>query len=231
MGFFYYFGIALISIGIGIFNFSINSEGKDLQCYQITNMDQATYDSFKASGDGTGPAVVTIVENGVTTYEVPVSGSNSYTLFAMIIAILYLIIGGICFLLCLVMLWLSDMVPDDFLNIGWFKKFTAVTTKLFPPLLVIVHWVCGLMIVVFWIILTMKGCEVSEPAVSTFGFNSLKFHSQCQTLQIVNSCVFILLHCVAALVKDMKYIEPFMYAPIIGEPNPVLDFMLKTAGP
>lgn len=227
----YYFSLVLVSFGIGIFNLSINSKGTDLTCYKITNMDKTTYDAFKLSETTPIKGVVEVNKNNVISYNVPVKGSNSYGLFATIVGLIYIIIGSISVILMLVMLWLSDMVPDDFLNISWLKKFVAVTTKIFPPLLVILSWINMFLIIAFWIILAMGQCKVSEPSKSTFGFNSLEFHRSCISLQIANSCIFVLIHCIFAIIKDMIYVEPFMYAPVVGKPNVFLDFVLKTAGP
>lgn len=231
MSWFYYFIITILTLAIAIFNLSISSTGSNYKCYQLKTMTEGEYASYKElNTDTTAPTASTKVENNVTYYIVPTSGSNLYNSVAMVIGILYLIIMALSVLLSLILLWLSDLVPEDFVNMGWFKKWTAIVTKIFPPLIVLVHWVVFILIIVFWIGIGIGTCEVSQPATAEYGFNSLKYHDDCITLQIVNSVIFFCLHYVAAIVKDMIYIEPFMYSPIIGKPN-IVDYALKTVGP
>jgi hypothetical protein len=231
---FYYFALTAITLAIAVFNLSIKSTGSNYSCFKLQTLDEVSYNSFKEvqkSNNVTIPEVTEFTQNNVKYYLVPSPSSNIYGVIASIIAIGYLIIMGLSLLLTLVLLWMSDMVPEDFVKISWIKKFSAVTTKIFPPLLVILHWIIGILIIVFWITIGLGQCEVSEPQEAVFGFNRLKYHDDCITLEIVNSCVFILLHYVAAIVKDMIYVEPFMYAPVVGEASPFLDFALKTVGP
>lgn len=229
--FLYYFSLTVLTIGIAIFNFSISSNGNDLTCYSVSKLDENSYQEFiKINDPSKLPGIYFEEKDGVRTYTVPVQGSNTYSSLATIIGLMYIIISGLSFLLMLIFAWMSDMVPDDFLNISWFKKFLAVTTKLFPPLIVIISWVIGILVIVLWILVGIGSCKISTPATATFNFNPLLFQSKVITLQIVNSAVWFLFHFIFAVIKSMVYIEPFMYAPIIGEPN-ALDYVLKVLGP
>ena len=118
--FLYYFSLSLISIGIAIFNFSISSNGNDLTCYGISRLNEASYNEFiKITDPKTLPNLYVEEKDGIKTYVVPIKGSNSYSTLATIIALMYVIILGLSFLLMLIFVWMSDMVPDDFLNINW----------------------------------------------------------------------------------------------------------------
>ena len=240
MALLYYIAVTVASLSIAIFNFSITSTGKDLQCYTLSTMDETGYKEYKENYDKTAstttpnpnaPKVVEFTENGIKYYSVPMEGSNLYNTFALLIAICYLIIMGFCVLLCLILLWMGDMVPDDFLNMGRIKRAAAVFTKILPPCLVLIHWLVLILIIIFWIVIVAETCVVTEPAEPTFGFNSLRFHNSCITLQIVNSVVFFLLHYVAAILKDMIYVEPFMYSPQVGEKSIFKDWCLRVLGP
>lgn len=236
MAFCYYLSLTMACLGIAIFNISIHSTGKDYTCYSISQYSEKQYQDYLNHGiqvpaNVNSPAVSKVVIDGVTMYLVPIPGSNLYSMFSLIIAIGYLIIMGFALILSLVLLWLSDLVPDDFLNMGWVKRAAAVFTKILPPIIVVFHWLVMILIIVFWGMLISKSCEASEPATVQFGFNNLKYHEDCITLQIVNSIVFFVLHYIFAILKDMIYVEPFMYSPQVGEKKPFREWTLQILGP
>lgn len=232
MSFTYYLTVAVTCLAIAIFNISTESSGKTLVCYSLTTMSEDDYSKFKSTATTTGSSdVVMTTVNGINTYTVPTDSSNMYSIFSFIIAIGYFVIMGISFLLTIVLYWLSDLVPDDFIAMGRIKRFTAVTTKIFPPFIVLLHWIVMVLIIIFWIMLVMGTCEYSKQATPTFDFNNFRYHNQCVTLQIVNSIVFFLLHYVGAILKDMIYVEPFMYSPQVGESSMFKEVVFRILGP
>lgn len=236
MSFFYYIALTTVSLGIAIFNLSIKSEGTNLTCYKVNTMSQDAYNSYKTNGgvEPTGPnapKVVESVQNGLTVYLVPVLSSNIYNIFSTLIAVGYLIIVFSSAILCIILMWLSDMVPDDFLNMGWLKRAAAVFTKVFPLFIILIHWIILILIIAFWAVILTGGCKVSQPAALTIGFNPLQYDKDCTTLQIVNSIIFFVLHYVFAVLKDMIYIEPFMYSPQVGEQVEWRKWMFQNLGP
>lgn len=242
MGLLYYMAITVATLSIAIFNFSIYSTGKKLQCYHLSTMDEAGYKeyttNFKNNNDESNskpnpnaPQVVQFKKNNINYYSVPMISDNIYKTFAVLIAISYLIIMLFSMLLCIILLWMSNMVPDDFLNMSRIKKAAAVITKVLPPCLVLIHWLIMLLIIIFWIVIVAERCIVTEPFELTYGFNSLRYHNSCITLQIVNTVIFFVLHYVAAVFKDMIYIEPFMYSPQVGEKSMFKNWCLRILGP
>ena len=240
MSFCYYITLTVATISIAIFNLSVSSEGKSLQCFSLKEMNKDTYDQYLLSPasnltaqniTNVPPTTMKVVDN-VNVYTVPQVSSNSYKTLADVIAIIYLIIMFLALILTVVLFWLSDLVPDDFLNMGWVKRGAAITTKIFPPIIVLMHWLILILVIVYWIILGTESCKVSEPATSSvFDFNVLKYHQLCVNLQIVNSIVAFVLHFGFAILKDMLYIEPFMYSPQVGKTGKCRDITLRVLGP
>ena len=148
---FYYFTLTAITLAIAVFNLSIKSTGTDYSCFKLQTLDKPSYDAFleiQKTNNVTIPAATQFTQNNIVYYLVPSPSSNIYGVLATIIALGSLIIMGLSLLLTLVLLWMSDMVPEDFVKISWIKKFSAVTTKIFPPLMVILHWIIGILIIV-----------------------------------------------------------------------------------
>ena len=177
------------------------------------------------------PAATSSVTNGITTYYVPVPGGNLYYIFAFGIAVAYGIILIMAILLTIVVYWMSDMVPEDFVKIGKCKRWTAVFTKILPPIIILIHWIILLLILVFWVMILMGSCEVTQPSSTIFGFNSLKYGRDSFVLNLVTSIIWVLLHYGGAIYRDITYTEPFMYSPDIGETSAFKSLVLKKLGP
>lgn len=233
----YFFGLLLLCIGIGVYNISQASSGAVFKCYSLSSMNETSYQSYidqqptPTANSSAPPPATSTTEDGVTTYSVPIEGSNLFYLLQWAIAILYFVIGFFALVMCLVTYWLSDMVPDDFMKISTLKKFSAASTKVFPPLNILVHWIIMIVIIIYWIMLIMGTCEVSQKNGAEFGFNPLKYTQDATTLNIVNSIVWFVLHYGFAIIKDMIYTEPFMYAPQVGEKSVFKDVCFRILGP
>lgn len=233
----YFFALLVVSIGIGVYNVSQASSGSDFKCYSLSSMNETSYQTFldqqpaPTQNSTSPPPATSTTEDGVTTYNVPIQGSNSFYLFQWVIAILYFVVGFFSLIMCLVTYWLSDMVPDDFMKISTFKKFTAASTKVFPPLNILVHWIIMVIIIIYWVLIITGTCEISQKDGAEFGFNPLKYSQDVTTLNIVNSIVWFVLHYGFAIMKDMIYTEPFMYAPQVGEKSVFKDVCFRVLGP
>jgi hypothetical protein len=244
----YYLGLAVASLAIGIYNFSLYSDGKNLQCFKITQMDWATYKLYNESlqnGQSTAPASTTSTLRNLQTsdstnststddklYDVQESSSNLYSLLAIIIAIVYLILCGLSLMLAMIINHMANQVPEDFLNIGRCKRWLACFTKILPPFFIIIHWVVLLIIIGFWAMVLMKSCPIATTnEVGVVIVNKQKFHNDSYTLNIVNSAIWVLLHYGGAVIRDIMYQEPFMYSPDIGTPGLCKSLLFKKLGP
>lgn len=230
----YYLVLAVASLALGILNFNITSSAKNLTCYKNVTMDNNTYLQFIGSfaGNYTEPttSILKTEVNG-TTYYVKEPHSNPYSKISSIIGIIYLVLMGLSVVLALIINYMSDAVPEDFLKIGRCKKFLAMFTKIMPPLFIIAHWICMILIIVLWIMIISKNCEITISTTPGNMPDPGKYYRDNFVMNIVNSSMWIFIHYGGAIVRDIVYQEPFMYSPDIGKPSFCKSFFLKKLGP
>jgi hypothetical protein len=212
----YYLTLAVAALAIGIYNFATQSDASGLQCFSIQKKTQAEYEEYlKSLANSTVPVLAankTIEAGENSVWEVPVSGTTTMASVQMILAFIYLGLCGLSFILCLVVYSLEDQVPDDFLKMGKCKRFIAVLCKLFPMLFVIIHWVCCVIIVVLWILLFSGDCQISRSTIPGDIRNKDKYYNDSFVLNIVTSCLWILIQYGGAIIREVVYKEPFMYS-------------------
>jgi hypothetical protein len=231
----YYLALAVATLSIGVYNFATSSDGASLQCYSISSMTYQEYtaynESIKNSTTPTLPANITLDAGENSVYDVPMAGSNILNMIQIIIAFSYIAICGLSVLLAAVIWWMENMVPDDFLNIGKCKRCSAVVCKVIPPFLIFCHYVVLILIIVCWVLILTKTCSLSVSTTPGVVVNKDKYTMDSYVLNLVTTCIWILIHYGGAIVRDVVYQEPFMYSPVIGEQSTVKVLFLKKLGP
>lgn len=225
----YYYCLCLATLAVGIYNFSTSSTGKTLVCMSNNTL---TYDQYVIYNNSLGsPITLERPTNPDTVYNIPQSSSNILSLFQIIIAILYLIILGLTFILALIVNYLSNQVPEDFLRIGKCKSCLALFCKVFPPFIVIIHWILLVLIIVNWIFIITDTCAISQTTVPGTLIVPTQYFSDSRICLIVTSAIWFFLHFFGAIFKDLSYVEPFMYSPRTEESSAFAHVVLKTLGP
>ncbi len=225
----YYYCLCLAALAVGIYNFSASSTGKTLVCWSNTSL---TYDQYVEYNNSLNKSInIARPTDNQTTYDVPKSGSNILTIFQFILAIIYLSILGLTFILALIVNYLSNQVPEDFLKIGKCKSFLALFCKVFPPLIVIIHWVALFLIIANWIMILMESCKLTTTTVPGTLIIPSQYYSDSRICLLVTSAIWIFLHYCGAILKDLSYVEPFMYSPRTEESSAFAHVVLKTLGP
>jgi hypothetical protein len=229
----YYLGLTVASLSVGIYNFSMFSSGSSLQCYNIDQMDVVTFEAFKASfiASNTTPPTGTLNKDDPTVYDVKVPGGNLLGLLAIVISFSYFLITAISLVLCLIIKSMSNQLPEDFLNISGCKRCLAAFCKILPPVLIIVHWIIGLVIVGIWAMLLMKSCIISTDSTPGAIVDEKQFYSNINTLNVVNSGIWVLIHYGGGIFREIVYQEPFMYSPDIGKTSAFKSLILRKLGP
>lgn len=226
----YYLGLSVSSLAIAIYNMNIAGSAKNLTCYSIEKMDYNTYKLYNSTLNITTPATNETIDPN-TLYDVEVLGSNSYSTILVIIGIIYLIIMGFAVILSCIANYLSNQLPEDFLHMGKMKRFLACLCKVIPTLFIILHWIAMILIIVVWVFIAGKNCEVAKTSTPGVIINQKKYFNDVYILNIVNSSLWIFLHYGGAIVREITYEEPFMYSPDLGQPNFIRSFFLKKLGP
>lgn len=229
----YYLVLTCICLAIGIYNFSTSSSGKNLNCYNLEQMDYATYLKYNetfSNSSNTSSYYSSTGNSNSTIYTVKVSTSNLYSTTSTVIGILYLIITVFSVFLAVLINYLANQLPEDFLNMGRCKRWIAASCKILPLVNIVIHWIIFILIIVMWTGIASSTCIYSTSTQQGVLVNSDQYFINVRVLNIVNSCLWLLIHVGGMIIKEIVYQEPFNYWPEIGG-SKVLTFFCKTLGP
>lgn len=234
----YYLTLAVAALAIGIYNFNIGGSGKNIQCCSITQMTEIEYKSYNDSLTLGGAVATTnlclsIVANqtdSANLFNVKQPSSNIFALLQFIIAILYIIIFGFALYMAFIISFMGNQVPEDFIKISTCKRVLACFCKIVPPLLILVHWLILILILVIWIMVITGNCKDSTSSQPGLVAGQNRYFNDTYMLNIISTSMWILIHYVGAIIKEITYTEPFMYSPDIGKPS-CKSIFLKKLGP
>ena len=222
----YYVGVGVVSLSMSIYNFNTMGESNNQTCYVSKSM---TYDELKNYYNSIAqPFNISKYEGKI---DERVQESNPYKTFCLLVGIVYIILLAMSLFLACITNYLSNQLPDDYINMGTCKKFLACFCKILPPCFIILSWLNCIFFIVVWIFILSKRCKISTTMVPGKLISEDYFFKVHRTLNIVNSIVWVLLHYGGAVIRAMTYVEPFMYSPEVGNPNFFKTLMLKRLGP
>jgi hypothetical protein len=238
-GVLYYVMLFVMTLSIGIYNFSVYSTGSATTCYSpLVVPSGATAAPSSNSTNSTSSATTANTTTTTTTTTVSIvmkdgttgeQTTNIFKILNIVIAICYLIIAGLSLLLILIINNMANMVPDDFLKIGSCKRFLACFTKIFPPLFILIHYVIMVAILAVWVLYLTGSCNYAVPTGSTY-YDETKYYKTIYVVNLVSSIFWLFLQYVGAIIRDIVYQEPFMYSPTVGKPT-FSGIVLKKLGP
>ena len=224
----YYVGVGVVSLSMSIYNFNTMGESNNQTCYVNKTMTDSQVDEYYNSIAQIRPENL---KEAYDKFEVPVQESNPYKTFCLLVGIVYIILLAMSLFLACITNYLSNQLPDDYINMGTCKKFLACFCKILPPCFIILSWLNFIFFIVVWIFILSKKCKYSTTMTPGKLINPDYFFKVHRTLNIVNSIVWILLHYGGAVIRAMTYVEPFMYSPEVGNPHFCKTLMLKRLGP
>ena len=224
----YYVGVGVVSLSMSIYNFNTMGESNNQTCYVNKTMTDKQVNEYYNS-IGQTRIDLSPDENG--KFEISVQESNPYKTFCLLVGIVYIILLAMSLFLACITNYLSNQLPDDYINMGTCKKFLACFCKILPPCFIILSWLNFIFFIVVWIFILSKKCKYSTTMVPGKLISTDYFFKVHRTLNIVNSIVWVLLHYGGAIIRAMTYVEPFMYSPEVGNPNFFKTLMLKRLGP
>jgi len=213
------------ALSIGIFNYSMHSSGKDLKCYYKISFLYDEYVTYNITKNITTTSARPSNPNQV--YSVEQSSSNILEMLQMIIAFAYLGILALTFLLAIIVGCLSNQLPEDYMKFGKCKRCLAMLCKILPIMIVVIHWIIMFLIIGLWAMMLTDTCFDSR--INIYGNNQYYYASL--TCLFVTSAVWVFLHCFGSVLKDLSYVEPFMYSPQIEGSSTFMHVVLKTLGP
>jgi hypothetical protein len=233
----YYLALSVFSLAIGIYNLSASSEGKTMTCYSLVEMDYETYLQYNKTlannNAGTTTGLRFIQGDPTPTYElyiVKVTSSNIYSSLNMLIAIGYMVILVLSLYLTVVISYMANQLPEDFINVGKWKRFFSCFCKIFPIMIILLHWLLLVLILALWMMVLTKTCKTSE-STTQLGVTAGMYYNNVLVLNIVNTAIWILLHYGGATLREILYQEPFMYMPYVGSKNACCVILLRKLGP
>ena len=231
----YYVGVGVVSLSMSIYNFNTIGKSNNQTCYVNKSM---TYNECIDYYNSIGQELECYNES-YTESKVPYSGkrdisvqeSNPYKTFCLLVGIIYIILLAMSLFLACITNYLSNQLPDDYINMGTCKKFLACFCKILPPCFILLSWLNLIFFIVVWIFILQNKCHYSTTMTPGKLISTDYFFKVHRTLNIVNSFVWIFLHYGGAIIRGMTYVEPFMYSPEVGNPNFFKTLMLKRLGP
>lgn len=224
----YYYCLMLAALAAGIYNYTTSSSGNNLLCWSNQTM---TYDEYKTLNQSLNLSVIAAPADPNTKYDMLTSGGNSLKLFQLVLAFAYGAVLIFTFLLAIITSFLSNQVPEDFLKMGGCKICLAMFCKILPPFIVIIHWIILILIAINLLFVLQGTCKVTSSSVAGVLVSADAYFSGSKICIIVTAAIWILLHYVGAILKDISYVEPFMYSPKTEGSNGFLHIMLKKLGP
>ena len=228
---FYYLSLAVFCLSVGIYNLSVYSSSAGLQCYNESLMDAETFKQYNSTfASGVAPSLYYPNPNDTTTIYVRQAASNTYNIFLIILSILYLSIMVFSLNLAIIVSSMANMLPEDFMNIGRCKKWSAILCKVLPPLFTILSWIIMILVIAIWVFIVMQSCIYSTTA-NTGLFDPGEFFKSVNTLNLVNSALWFFMHYIMSIFKEIVYQEPFMYAPDDANVNFAVICLFKKLGP
>ena len=244
----YYLYLSFIAISIAVYNFTIASEGRSIECFKQQQMSdlefKVYYDSINQrlnTTDDEYNALMNLklkypIDNFNDTgkdsnFTVAVHQTNQYQSLIQLVAIFYITIFTLSLILTLLTLKMANMVPDDFVNISRFSRIAACFCKVFPMALVILHYVVLVLVVVIWGFHLTKSCYLSASPLPGVYKHPTYYYQQVLIVNIVTSVFWVIIHCGGAVIRDSTYQEPYMYSPMVGKDGKCSYILLKKLGP
>lgn len=220
MSSFYYLGIGVVSLAMTIYNFEKASQTGDYPLLKNVTKTNTTNET-----DASGELIkITYTELDET--------SNAIVPLLYIIAIVFLLFLVLSLYMSCIINSFSNLLPEDFLTMSKCKAAVTCLCKIIPPIFLILSWLILILIVVVWILYLVyfKGEDDKYPKYQIEQENSVS--DDVRILNIVNSVVWFVMHYGGSIIREMTYIEPFMYSPDTGEtPNCFRTLMIKKLGP
>lgn len=228
----YYVGVGVLSLASTIYNFEMWAEGKNVTCYDCQNfLTDKELDDYRERINGAQELYCTAKKYPLG-YSVLVKQTDAYRVIALIIAIMYLLLLVLAIYEACVTNALSNQTPEDFIKMGRCKRVVACICKIFPMIILIISWINFILIVVDWILYGIKYCnEAINRSPDHVGDSYTRYRHTHMPLMIVNSVIWACLHIGGSIIREMTYIEPFMYDPAIGDESCCKTFFLRKFGP
>jgi hypothetical protein len=183
-----------------------------------TNSTKNNTSSPKSTSNSISKSNQTQINNN-KYYDVTLEQANTLRPIQTGIAILYLTMSILSLFLCIIIKPLEDMIPEDFIDVGVFKRIFAMLCKIIPIFFIIMHWFILIMIVIEWIFIGLNNCQTSVDIKNKDNviLNPKKYFVDSYTLNVVTSSFWLIIHYFGTILKDMIYQEPFMYWPEIDK--------------
>ena len=152
----YYVGVGVVSLSMSIYNFNTMGESNNQTCYVYKSMTfNETQDYYNSLAQPV-PDMYANESEFKDKMEVPVQESNPYKTFCLLVGIVYIILLAMSLFLACITNYLSNQLPDDYINMGTCKKFLACFCKILPPCFIILSWLNFIFFIVVWIFILSK---------------------------------------------------------------------------
>mmetsp|Transcript_25451 Transcript_25451/g.29129 ORF Transcript_25451/g.29129 Transcript_25451/m.29129 type:complete len:231 (+) Transcript_25451:66-758(+) len=222
---YYYFGLAFITLVLGIYCLTFSGDYGDDFClkarYEYTygtvdvNTCQKLDPDQKTGAGGTEPA----------------KASTHLTILVKWMGIFYMTVGGTALLSAIMIFYFSSLSSDQFFKLSFGQYVMGMFTKLFPFLLRFFHFLVVPLILIQWIFILVGDCEDSIHVEDDLSITCGRMHEIAVILNIIMSIVWGLLHVVGGTLRNNLHRGAYLYEPIDPKTPAGKLFIFKKYGP
>jgi hypothetical protein len=226
----YYLSVAVTCLAVSIYNFSVANKSKNLQCFELEQITPPDYQSYVNSLKNNTQAynnfmiIINRNESGKIYVDehiientedqlitIPILTNNRYSGMQAAIGALYVIMMFFSVMECLSIRFMSDMVPEEFIHLNKLTQSFGFISKNLPYFLATLHYGVFVLIIVIWGYIATTSCFYSvniQPGEYSY-WNGLFIETW--IMNLVTSIIWLLLHYVGSIIREIFYKEPFMY--------------------
>ena len=140
---------------------------------------------------------------------------------------------GLTFVVVVLLLYFKRLLPRDFAHMGRILKCFGLWLKIFPKLIILMHYIILILLVVFIALVGSNQCRYSYRK-SDIGMPSATptdMQKQGVVLAIITVFLWVVMHIGGCIVRSMLYTDPFLTEPEDPKGNQILRIIFIRCGP
>ncbi|CDW75200.1 UNKNOWN [Stylonychia lemnae] len=222
----YYFLTACLFLFLAIFCANFQNQYKDAVC-----VPSKTAASIASTGTQTTAANTTSGSNSTINQLVTQVLDLQLTKIPSVLIGFYATLVALNSIIFLILLYFSKFLPRDFAKMGRILNCIGALLKIFPKLMILLHYIICILILVIIGQVGNGSCKNSYTIDSDGLPKETKMQSDGVILVLILSSLWILMHFGGSIVRSMIYIDPFLADPYDPTANRFYRLICQTFGP
>ena len=123
------------------------------------------------------------------------------------------------------------LLPKDFAKMGRILNCSGALLKIFPKLIILLHYIILILIIVVIGQVGSNNCKESARVGSNGLPEKTSMHDEGVILVSIISPIWLLMHFGGTVVRSMLYVDPFLLDPYDPKGNKIYRILCQTCGP